>query len=84
MATELQKTTAAALITAVDEKAEETSAPSFLAGWWRLMEFRIGIVPLPVYLLLLGIIASFVLLNKISGDISLVIAIMVVGGFTFA
>lgn len=53
-------------------------------GWWKLMEYRIGIVPLPVYILLLGIISAFVLLNKVSGDISMVIAIMVVGGFTCA
>ena len=59
-------------------------ARSYLAGWWRLMEWRIGIIPLPVYLLLLGIITAFVLLDKISGDISLVIALMVVGGFTCA
>lgn len=52
--------------------------------WWKLMEFRIGIVPLPVYILLVGIIATFVMLNKITGDISLVFALMVIGGFTCA
>lgn len=53
-------------------------------GWWKLMEYRIGIIPLPVYLLLLITLAAFVLLNKVSGDISMVIAIMMVGGFTLA
>lgn len=62
----------------------ETPARFYPEGWWRLMEIRIVIVPLPVYLLLVAVIAAFVLLNKISGDISLVIAIMVVGGCTCA
>jgi malate:Na+ symporter len=53
-------------------------------GWWRLMERRIGIIPLPVYVLLLGIVVAFVLLHKVSGEISMVLAIMAVGGFTLA
>ena len=28
-------------------------------GWWKIMELRIGILPLPVYLLLLFIVAWF-------------------------
>src|SRR6202048_3809677 len=57
--------------------------------WWRVMEFRVGIIPLPVYLLLLGLLVAFVLLKKVTDDktpeeISMVLAIMVVGGFTCA
>jgi CCS family citrate carrier protein len=48
------------------------------------MERRIGIIPLPVYVLLLGIVVAFVLLHKVSGEISMVLAIMAVGGFTLA
>ena len=29
-------------------------------GWWRLMEFRIGIIPLPVFVLMGALIAGFV------------------------
>src|SRR5258708_7117733 len=57
--------------------------------WWRLMERRVGIIPLPVYLLLLGLLVAFVLLKKVTDEktpeeISMVLAIMVVGGFTCA
>src|SRR5882762_3432791 len=57
--------------------------------WWQLMEFRIGIIPLPVYFLLLGLLVAFVLIGKVTDEktpeeISVVLAIMVVGGFTCA
>ena len=64
--------------------ADEKSRKSPVTRWWNLMEIRIGIVPLPVYLLLIAVIAAFVRLDKISGDISLVIALTVIGGCTCA
>ena len=67
-----------------EDSKKEIPARFYPEGWWRLMEIRIGIVPLPVYLLLVAVIAAFVLLDKISGDISLVIAVMVIGGCTCA
>ncbi|MDT7777791.1 MAG: malate:Na+ symporter [Acidobacteriota bacterium] len=63
---------------------EKTSTGFWPDGWWRLMEFRIGIVPLPVYLLLVAVLVASVLIGKVSGEISMVLAIMVVGGFTCA
>ena len=53
-------------------------------GWWRLMETRIGVVPLPVYLLLLALIAGFVVTGKLPGEISVMIAVLTVGGFSCA
>ena len=29
-------------------------------GWWKLMEYRIGIIPLPVFFLIAILIAGFV------------------------
>jgi len=54
------------------------------AGWWRIVETRVGIVPLPVYLLLLALLAGFVSSGRLAGDISTVIAVLVVGGFSCA
>lgn len=45
---------------------------------------RIGVIPLPVYVLLLGVLAAFVRLGKLPGDISLMIALLAIGGFTCA
>lgn len=64
--------------------APETSTGFWPQGWWKLMELRIGVIPLPVYLLLLGMLAVFVLIRKVPGEISMVLAIMMVGGFTCA
>ena len=45
---------------------------------------RIGVVPLPVLLVLVGVITAFVRLGKLPTDISLMIALLAVGGFTCA
>ena len=50
-------------------------------GWWKLMDLRIGVVPLPVYLLLAALITGFVLTGKVPGEISVMIAVLAVGGF---
>jgi CCS family citrate carrier protein len=52
--------------------------------FWKLMEIRVGIVPLPVYILLLLLIAGFVTTGKVPSDISVSIAILTVGGFSCA
>ncbi len=53
-------------------------------GWWRIFDFKIGIVPLPVYLILIALIAAFLHLGngKLASDLLVSIAILAVGGFT--
>src|SRR5437016_5725394 len=63
---------------------EEVSGKFWPHGWWKLMDMRIGIVPLPVYLLLLALIAGFVATGKVPSDISVSIALLAVGGFSCA
>src|SRR6266481_1143901 len=53
-------------------------------GWWRVMEIRIGIIPLPVYLIALGVIAYFVIWGKLPTEINVAIAVLAIGGFTCA
>ncbi|MCS0658964.1 2-hydroxycarboxylate transporter family protein [Massilia terrae] len=60
----------------------EDQGTSWRTVWWRLMATRIGVIPLPVYVLLLALIAGFVVLDKVPTDISVSIAILCVGGFT--
>ncbi len=52
--------------------------------WTRAMETRVGIIPLPVYVLLLALIAAFAIRGKISGEVTVMIAVLVAGGFTCA
>ncbi len=55
-------------------------------GWWKILDYKIGIVPLPMYLILIALIAAFIDLGKgkISSDILTSVAILAVGGFTCA
>jgi CCS family citrate carrier protein len=51
-------------------------------GWWKLVEFRIGIVPLPVYVLLATLVAFFILRDgKVASDLPTMIAVLALGGF---
>lgn len=59
-------------------------AQSWSQRFWKVMDIRLGIVPLPVYLLLLALIAGFVATGKVPSDISVSIAILTVGGFSCA
>lgn len=61
------------------------NAPSSLPHLLRrIAQVRIGIVPLPVYALLLALIAGFVTTGKVPNDICVSIAILTVGGFSCA
>ena len=63
--------------------AGQKRPPFWPHGWWKLMEFRIGILPLPVYALLLAVIAWFAVQpGKFPGEICMMMAVLAVGGFT--
>jgi hypothetical protein len=40
------------------------SARFWPQGWWKLVGFRIGIVPLPVYVLLAALVSFFILRDE--------------------
>lgn len=69
-----------------NENPNESSASGrfWPEGWWRVVAFRVGIVPLPVYVLLIGIIAALVQADEIKPDGPTMIAVLVLGGFTCA
>lgn len=65
----------------------KVSAPAGLGwpeAWWRVVDTRIGIIPLPIYMLLLALITGFVLTGKVPSDILMSIVLLAVGGFTCA
>lgn len=53
-------------------------------GWWRLIDYRIGIIPLPVYFVLVALVATLVITGEIKSDGPTMIAVLVLGGFTCA
>lgn len=59
-------------------------ASAKLQLWWRFVDFKIGIIPAPVFLLLIGLIAGFTATGKVPSDILFNIAVLAVGGFACA
>ena len=53
-------------------------------GWWRIMEWRIGIIPVPVYVLLVALLGGLLLTGGLPNEINVMIAVLAVGGFTCA
>jgi CCS family citrate carrier protein len=53
-------------------------------GWWKIVDLRVGIIPIPIYVILIALIAGFAFTGDIKGEISIMIAVLVVGGFTCA
>jgi malate:Na+ symporter len=58
--------------------------PWWPTGWWRIMDTRIGIIPVPIYVILVALIVGFVYTGDVKGEISMMIAVLVIGGFTCA
>jgi malate:Na+ symporter len=68
---------------APDDEGGSAAAKSASANrWWRLMEIQIGILPLPVYVLLLGVIGYFISTKSVPTDLPMMIAVLAVFGFT--
>jgi CCS family citrate carrier protein len=58
--------------------------PWWPQGWWRIMDTRIGIVPVPIYVILFALLAGLTYTGDIKGEVSTMIAVLVIGGFTCA
>lgn len=53
-------------------------------GWWKLMDVRIGVIPLPVYVISAGVLAYFLFRGKLPTEINVAIAVLAIGGFSCA
>lgn len=65
-------------------KAPANNESFWPQGWWRIMEWRIGIIPVPIYLLLVALIGGLLLTGGLPNEINVMIAVLAVGGFTCA
>jgi len=68
----------------VPDQPPQASGRFWPEGWWRWMEFRIGIIPLPVFIVMGALIAGFVATGKISSEISMAIVVFSFFGFLCA
>src|SRR5580692_731727 len=74
----MQDTTSAAA-------AKKTTADGFWPkGWWSIVDFKIGIIPLPVFVVLLAVITGFAATGTVPSDILMAIVLLSMGGFTCA
>ncbi|UPK15847.1 2-hydroxycarboxylate transporter family protein (plasmid) [Bradyrhizobium sp. 155] len=53
-------------------------------GWWRLMDYKIGIISLPIYVILVALLAILTQQGQIKPDAPTMIAVLVLGGFSCA
>jgi malate:Na+ symporter len=53
-------------------------------GWWGIVDYKIGIVPVPVFVILIAVIAGFALTGAVPSDILMAIVLLSMGGFTCA
>jgi len=64
--------------------APMTEASVLLRGWWRLVDMRIGIIPLPLFPLILVLMAGFVWLGKLPPDLTMMIPLIALGAYVCA
>ena len=55
-----------------------------LHRWWRLVDTHVGIIPLPLYPLILAVIAGFVAIGKLPPDLTTMIPLIALGAYTCA
>lgn len=62
----------------------EAEAPPWARRWWCWMDWRVGIVPVPIAIVLVALFAAFLATGKIASDILVAIGLLGVGGFACA
>jgi Na+/citrate or Na+/malate symporter len=67
-----------------ESPGRSTVIPAWARAWQRLLEWRIGIVPVPVFVLLAGITWYFVAAQKLATDLPMMIAVVAIFGFACA
>jgi malate:Na+ symporter len=69
------------------EAIDETDTVDDEAGptaWWRIMDTRIGIVPVPVFIAIVLLIGAYIARGKVPSDLTTNILILAAGGFACA
>ena len=68
-----------------EQSIAEAAAPSaehVTKRIWKLMDFDIGIIPLPIYAVLVAVMIGFILHGKVPGEMAMAMGIMAVFAFT--
>src|ERR1700735_2182282 len=66
-------------------QAEPSGAEGFWPkGWWAIVDYKIGIIPLPSFVILIGVITGFAVTGTVPSDILMAIVLLSMGGFACA
>ena len=65
-------------------QAEQLKDEKPVNKWWRIVDTRIGIVPVPVFVAVLVLLGTFVRIGKVPADLTTNILTLTVGGFACA
>ena len=74
----MQNTTGAAAT------AQDKAEAFWPKGWWKIVDYKIGIIPLPVFVLLFAVIGGFAATGTVPSDILMAIVLLSMGGFACA
>lgn len=66
------------------DETVEPAASSPAAAWWRVMDLRLGMLPLPVAVIGFCVVTGFVRLGALPSDILANIVVLALGGFVCA
>ena len=68
----------------VASASQSVAAGWWPKGWWSIVDYKIGIIPLPVFVILIGVIAGFAATGAVPSDILMAIVLLSMGGFACA
>lgn len=64
---------------------ETTASTGFWPqGWWRVVDLRIGVIPLPVYVVCTAVLVYLLAKGQLPNEINVAIAVLAIGGFSCA
>ena len=68
----------------VADRAGDPIDDSGPRGWWKIMDMRIGIVPLPVFAVIVLLVTAYVADGTVPADLTTNILVLAAGGFACA
>ena len=83
MATEIN-TAGPARAVPSDATVPERPAGFWPYGWWRLLDWKIGIIPVPLYVILVVLLWILTVEREIKPDLPTMMVVLALGGFTCA
>src|SRR4051795_11020439 len=63
-------------LASISSSSGRGAEPWWPRGWWKIMDARIGIIPIPVFVILFALLVGFTYTGDIKGEVSMMIAVL--------